>query len=113
MAKPTKRKAVAPKRQAKAVAPRRRAPQTALQFNPLSLDAQFAGLHAALTNERFVLDRRMDSQDIVLGEIKKQTTATNGRVTKLEGNEKRRTGWIAGALFVVTLVCQFVFHIWK
>lgn len=44
-----------------------------ISFNPNSQDAMFATILA-----------RLDAQDVMLNEIREQTTKTNGRVNKLE-----------------------------
>lgn len=82
-------------------------------FNPLSVDAQFAGLHATLAAQDASRNARMDLQDIELKEIKAQTKLTNGRVTVLEGKWKIVAGWVAGAAAVATIAVQLVLHFWK
>jgi hypothetical protein len=53
-------------------------------FDPQSLDAQLAGIHAALTGMSERMDTKFDAVAIELKAIKTQVTATNGRVTALE-----------------------------
>lgn len=49
------------------------------------------------------LFKRMDSQDIVLGAIKEQTTKTNGRVSKLEW-WKTAVIWGLGTLWTIIIL---------
>lgn len=63
---------------------RGRTSSTAPEFNPMSFNAQFAGLHAKLNAHQTAMTLRIDAQDTLLAQIKTQTTVTNGRVTELE-----------------------------
>ncbi len=87
-----------------------KAPMAGQVFNPNSFDAQFASLHAILTEQNKSRNDRMDMQDHDLAEIKVQTTKTNGRVTKLEGGWIRAVGWVTGAAAVATLGLSAIFH---
>lgn len=50
-----------------------------------SVDAMFATTIERLTRLGERMDDRFDSQDKTIGEIKEQTTKSNGRIGKLEG----------------------------
>lgn len=71
-------------------------------YNPGSLDAQFASIHAALETQNKLRDVRMDSQDKLLAEIKTQTELTNGRVTVLEKDRNRSRAWFAGVAATIS-----------
>ena len=66
-------------------------------FNPNSIDAQLARILV-----------RLENQDTTLGEILTQTKATNGRVTKLEGDRKYLLGLSAGVAGAIATVWQVV-----
>lgn len=70
----------------------------------MSFNAQFAGMHAAFKR---VTDK-LDAQDRTLDAIKVQTTATNGRVTKLETGRKSQRAWLAGAAFAAGAVVNLI-----
>lgn len=76
------------------------------EFNPNSFNAQFAGLHANLKLRFEAVRKVLDSQDKSLDEIKKQTTATNGRVNRLETSRKVHLAWCAGATAAMTVAAQ-------
>lgn len=107
-------------------------------FNPFSLDAQFATVHTILESHNLRLSERLDSQDEVLrqikvktdateaqivqniarllkhgetlSEIKIQTTATNGRVNKLEHSRKTQLAWAAGACSTVIVAVNIILY---
>jgi hypothetical protein len=72
-------------------------------YNPLSMDSQFAGVL-----------QRLGQQDDALKKILMQTTATNGRVTlveqKLEGRWKYIMGASAGATGCAMLLWELFRH---
>lgn len=93
-------------------AKRKRSPRvTQSEFNPNSMDAQFATLHARLTNQTEAWNRRMDGQDELLQEICTQTKTTNGRVTKIETERKAEKAWVAGAAVVAGGIGTVIFHV--
>lgn len=57
-----------------------------------------------LDDMRDDLNRRLDSQDRELREIKKQTTATNGRVTVLEKARSRAEGMVSAFRWIPTVL---------
>lgn len=74
------------------------------QFDPQSLDAQLAGIHAAITgiSERMDGGFKATKDELVL--INAQVTRTNGRVTALENfnaTAKAKLAGVAAALGVV------------
>lgn len=74
------------------------------QFDPQSLDAQLAGIHAAVTGISERMDVRFDSVDARCIRIEEQATKTNGRVTSLEifrDTSKAKIAGIAATLGVV------------
>lgn len=77
-------------------------------FDPQSLDAQLAGIHAALTGISERMDGRFDAQDVRLIRIEEQAVKTNGRVTALEyfrDTSKAKMAGIAATMGVIgTLV---------
>lgn len=78
------------------------------EFNPNSFDTQFG-----------ILNTRMDLQDVLLKEIKTQTTTTNGRVTALETQHSSLRGFLRGARWsagiaagLVTLTVNLLLKVW-
>lgn len=89
-------------------------------FDPNSFDSQFADIHSTLRAQDSSRNARMDSQDLKLGAVLEQTTKTNGRVTKSEGEieaiknqRKVERAYVAGAAAAGALIVQILFHFWK
>jgi hypothetical protein len=64
------------------------------------LDAVAVTLNARLDATERALGQRLDRQDTDLGEIKRQTQKTNGRVTALERARERTQGAISAIRWV-------------
>lgn len=88
-----------------------------IEFNPNSIDAQFATIHTELSAQSEDRKLRMDTQDNLLRDIKAQTTLTNGRVTILEFRWKNLAKWMAAAATAATVLAELVVniigHFWK
>lgn len=76
-------------------------------FDPQSLDAQLAGLHAAITGMSDRMDARFNDVDARCIRIETQAIKTNGRVTGLEyfrDTSKAKLAGIAAACGVIGTV---------
>lgn len=64
---------------------------------------------------RAFLEKRLDKQDVTLGEILAQTKKTNGRVDRLEGWQAYVVGFCACFSIVVLptlfIIAKAVFHV--
>lgn len=81
--------------------PSKRVPKSTYQFDPQSLDAQLAGIHAAVTTMSERMDERFNGVDARCIRIEEQAVKTNGRVTSLEffrDTSKAKMAGVAAAL---------------
>ncbi len=61
---------------------------------------------------RSFLEKRLDNQDVSLGEILKQTKITNGRVSKLERWQSYVLGGCAVAVIVMLPLIYLLVQFW-
>jgi hypothetical protein len=77
-------------------------------FNPQSPDAMFAVILQRLDQQDQVTELHHAENKKELGEIRTQTTITNGRVGKLEKKWIYVMGWAAGISLAVSAVAALV-----